>query len=509
MPEIGFHEVSRRFGPVQALDGVSFALRAGEVHALMGENGAGKSTLIRILAGLDHPDEGHLALDGATLQAGQPASMKQAGLRFIHQELHPVAGLSVAENMYLDYPYPTRFGLVNWRALNRRAGEALRRLGLCHIDPRAPMSMLGPGDQMLVRIAATLIPSGDGLAPWLYVMDEPTAALTGEESERLFAVIDELVRQGAGVLYVSHRMPEVLRISQTVTVLRDGQKISTVPRGETDQDRIIHDMTGRDLSDLFPPRSSPLNHDADAVLHVKDLRAANLHDIDLQLRPGEILGIGGLAGSGRGALLQTLLGASPREAGTIHLKGQPLKRRPTDVWAQGLAYIPRERRSEGLMMGRSIEENVVLPHLTRFSRLGAFADRRRQRKVTREQATQMRLKMVSPRQACNELSGGNQQKALFARALAGSPTVLMLDEPTRGVDIGARFDLYRIIRRLSEQGVAILLTSSDLPELIGLSDRIAIMRDGRLDESISTDGLTEGGLLAQFYQQPPTTDVAA
>jgi ribose transport system ATP-binding protein len=509
MPEIAFNDVSRRFGPVQALAGVSFALRAGEVHALMGENGAGKSTLIRILAGLDRPNNGHLALDGATLQAGQPALMKQAGLRFIHQELHPVSGLSVAENMFLDYRYPTRFGLVNWRALNAMAGAALQRLSLGHINPRSPMSTLGPGDQMLVRIAATLIPSGDGRAPWLYVMDEPTAALTGEESERLFAVIDELVRQGAGVLYVSHRMPEVLRICDRVTVLRDGQHISTLPRRKTDQDRIIHDMTGRDLGDLFPPRSLPIDGEAKPVLDVNGLCASGLHNIDLQLRRGEILGIGGLAGSGRGALLRTLLGASPREAGTIRLNGQPLKRRPADVWAQGLAYVPRERRSEGLMMARSIEENVVLPHLTRFSRLGAFIDKGRQRKVTREQATQMRLKMVSSRQACNELSGGNQQKALFARALAGSPSVLMLDEPTRGVDIGARFDLYRIIRSLSEQGVAILLTSSDLPELIGLSDRIAIMRDGQIDEGTPTDGLTEGGLLAQFYHQKPATGVAA
>ena len=499
MPSLKLNAISRAYGKVQALQRVSLDLQAGQVHALMGENGAGKSTLIRALAGLEPLDAGYIQLDGAALPAANPSAMQSAGLRFIHQELHPVRGLSVAENMHLDHAYPTQFGLIRWRALNSIARAVLARLGLMHIDPKAPMSTLGAGDQMLVRIAATLIRDPGEREPWLYVMDEPTAALTGEESERLFTVIDELTAQGSGVLYVSHRMPEVLRLADHVSVLRDVQLISSNARAQTDQNQIIHDMTGRDLSGLFPARAVALDEHAAPTLAVDGLAAGALASASFELRPGEILGIGGLSGSGRGALLRALLGDQPRQAGTVILDGRPLAIKPADVWAQGLAYIPRERRADGLMMGRSVRENIALPHLSRFARARVFLNAKRQKQIAENQGDQVRLKMTSDQQPCTELSGGNQQKVLFARALAGDPSVLMLDEPTRGVDIGARFDLYRIIRTLSEEGKAIILASSDLPELIGLCDRIAIMRDGTLAQIIPSDGLSEGDLLAQFY----------
>ncbi|MFK7792106.1 MAG: sugar ABC transporter ATP-binding protein [Devosiaceae bacterium] len=504
MPLLKLNAISRAYGKVQALNAVSLDLHTGQMHALMGENGAGKSTLIRALAGLEPLDAGTITIEGTVLPSASPSAMQSAGLRFIHQELHPVRGLSVAENMHLDHAYPTRFGLIRWGALNAIAKSALARLGLTHIDPKAPMSALGAGDQMLVRIAATLIQDDVAREPWLYVMDEPTAALTGEESERLFTVIGELTQQGSGVLYVSHRMPEVLRLADHVSVLRDGQLISSKARKQTDQDQIIHDMTGRDLSGLFPARAAPLpattTNRSTPSLVVKSLSAGTLQEASFSLQSGEILGIGGLSGSGRGALLRALLGDVPREAGTVLLDGRALATRPADVWTQGLAYIPRERRAEGLMMSRSVRENVALPHLTRFARAGVFLDQKRQRQVAENQGSDVRLKMTTDQQPCAELSGGNQQKVLFARALAGDPSVLMLDEPTRGVDIGARFDLYRIIRALSESGKAILLASSDLPELIGLSDRIAIMRDGVLADIISSEGLTEGALLTHFYR---------
>jgi ABC-type sugar transport system ATPase subunit len=500
MPTLDLDRINRRFGAVQALDGVGLTLSGAQVHALMGENGAGKSTLIRCLAGLDRPDAGTMTLDGRPLPFGSPGAMRAAGLRFIHQELHPVPGLSVAENMHLDHAYPTRFGLIDWRALNRVARDALDQLGLSHIDPRAPMSALGPGDQMLIRIAGTLIAQPGAAPAWLYVMDEPTAALTGAESDRLFAVIDRLIAQGAGVLYVSHRMPEVLRLSHRVTVLRDGQRISTHPIADTDQGRIIHDMTGRDLSGLFPPRTAPLPK-APPVLRVLGLSVGPLSDISLDLSPGEILGIGGLAGSGRNALLRAVLGDLPPGAGRITLAGHTLGRHPAQGWSHGIAYIPRERRSEGLMLRRAISENVMLPHLARFARAGLLLDHGAQARETATQSAATRLKSAGPAQAVEELSGGNQQKVLFARALAGRPKVLLLDEPTRGVDIGARFDLYRIIRALSDQGIAMILTSSDLPELIGLSDRIAILQDGRLTGEVPTEALSEAALLARFYEK--------
>lgn len=501
-------QVSRAFGQVRALRAVSLTLRAGEVHALMGENGAGKSTFIRTLAGLERPDNGHLELDGKRLTPANPAAMQAVGLRFIHQELHPVRGLSVAENMFLDHSYPSRFGLVNWRALNSSAGKALARLKLDHINPKTPMSVLGSGDQMLVRIAATLIQDESTGQPWLYVMDEPTAALTGEESERLFDVVGELVQHGAGVLYVSHRMPEVLQLGDRVSVLRDGELISTKLMQDTGQEQIIHAMTGRDLSGLFPPREGALDACAPPVLKVSNLQAGPLRGASFELLPGEILGIGGLSGSGRGALLRALLGEYGRDSGAAELGGKSVAVRPADVWRQGIAYIPRERRSEGLMMGRSIEENIALPHLTNFARGRYFVDRKRQRRTANEQGERVSLKMTSATQPCTELSGGNQQKVLFGRALAGSPSVLMLDEPTRGVDIGARFDLYRIIRSLSASGTALILSSSDLPELIGLSDRIAIMQDGKLGDIMPAKGLTEGALLSHFYNPSTASAVA-
>jgi ABC-type sugar transport system ATPase subunit len=462
----------------------------------MGENGAGKSTLIRILAGLDRPDAGRILLDGEVLPPASPAAVRAAGLRFIHQELHPVPGLSVAENMHLDHPYPRRFGLVDWPSLNRAAADALGRLDLERIDPRRPMTDLDTGDQMLVRIAATLIGGG---AAWLYVMDEPTAALTNAEAERLFDVISGLLRQGAGVLYVSHRMGEVIRLSHRVSVLRDGAVVSSGPLSATGQTRIIEEMTGRDLGGLFPQRNPA--RAGDVVLRATALSAGPLRHADLGLRAGEVLGVAGLSGSGRGALLRALTGALPRRAGTVELDGRPLGRTPADVWAAGVAYVPRERRSEGLMTRRAIFENVALPHLSGLARGGVFLDDRTQRRIAADIGARVQLRASSVMQACDELSGGNQQKVLFARALVGRPRVLLLDEPTRGVDIGARFDLYRLIRGLSEDGVAVIVASSDLPELLGLSDRIAVMRDGHLAETLPAEGLTEAALLARFYHE--------
>lgn len=506
MPALELNNVSRRFGAVQALDGVSLSLRAGEVHALMGENGAGKSTLIRILAGLDQPDGGSLALDGLSLATSSPAVMRAAGLRFIHQELHAVRGLSVAENMFLDRPYPRRFGLVDWRALNRAAAAALARLGLGRLRPTVPMSELGAGDQMLVRIAGTLV-GDDAAEPWLYVMDEPTAALTTAEAERLFAVIGEMVGQGAGVLYVSHRMPEVLRLADRVSVLRDGCHVSTRLLAETGQSRIIKEMTGRDLSGLFPAR-----HEAHApgpvVLEVEGLAAGTLRAARFELRAGEVLGVAGIAGSGRGALLRALLGEMPRQSGRALLNGRPLGRTPAKVWAGGVGYVPRERRSQGLMLHRSIAENIVLPHLSSLARGKVFLDHRGQRRKAGSLGQDVRLKAASVAQAVEELSGGNQQKVLFARALGGAPKVLLLDEPTRGVDIGARHELYRLIRQMTAEGLAVIMASSDLPELIGLSDRVAVMRDGALAEIVGAEGLTEAGLLARFYHDAGKEQVA-
>ncbi len=499
MPLLTLTTLTRRYGAARALDGVSVTLRSGEVHALMGENGAGKSTLIRLLSGLERPDAGGFLLEGQPLALGSPAAAHTAGLRVLHQELHVVPALSVAENMHLSTGCPTRAGLIDWRALRAASAGALARLGLGHIDPRLPMARLGPGDRMLVRIAATLI--GDsGPAPWLYILDEPTAALTGAEAERLFTVIAELKAQGAGILYVSHRMAEVLRLSDRVSVLRDGRLISSLPMAETDEARIIHDMTGRDLSELFPPRVAGSPAASPPLLRVSGLAAPGIAGVSFDLAPGEVLGVVGLSGAGRGALLASLMGANPRLGGTVTLDGRPFApQSPAEAWAAGLAHVPRERRSEGLMMERALTENVSLPHLARLARAHLFQNRPAERALLDDTGRAVRLKAGRPSDAADTLSGGNQQKVLFARALAGEPRLLLLDEPTRGVDVGAKFDIYRLIRGLADRGVAVILASSDLPEVIGLSDRIAVLHRGRLAHLVGAEGLSEGDLLTLCY----------
>lgn len=494
MPELRLSGIVKAFGPARALNGAALSLRSGEVHALMGENGAGKSTLIRILAGLESADAGEVTLDGAPLRLGSPALAKAAGFRFLHQELEVLPALSVAENMHLARPYPQRFGLVRWTALRQAAAKALHRLGVSHIDPRAVMGTLGPGDQMLVRIAATLLPDRD--TPWAYVMDEPTAALTGAEAQRLFEAIGALKTAGAAVLYVSHRMDEVMMLADRITVLRDGAHVATRDRPATNRDEIIRDMTGREMADLFPERVASAGPPA---LSVRGLRTPGLGPISFEVAACEVLGVAGLSGSGREALLPALIGAVPR-SGDIALRGVPVASDPAGAWAQGLAYVPPERRTDGVMPRRALAETVVLPHLSRLSRLGFF-QRRRAAGFVRRLAGDVKLKATGPDQPMAELSGGNQQKVLFARALAGAPAVLLLDEPTRGVDVGAKFDIYALIRDLTVKGAAVVVVSSDLPELIGLADRIVVLHAGTITRTLPAAGLTEAALLTACYQK--------
>ena len=495
MPHLSLDRIAKSYGPVHALRGVTLELSGTGVHALMGENGAGKSTLIRLMSGLEQPDSGQMRLDGAPAVLHTPQTAQKAGLRVLHQELQIVPGLSVAENMHLHRPFPRRLGLVDWARLNDAAREALGRLDLGRIDPRQPMGRLPTGDQMLCRIAATLVGTD---VPWLLILDEPTAALTPPESERLFRVIAELRAQGTGLLYVSHRLAEVMDLADRISVLRDGALVSSRLRAEVSEARLIEDMTGRPLPDLFPPRRRP--PPAPSVLRVRGLRAGPLRGIDLDLFPGEVLGIAGLVGSGRGHLLRALLGAVPRK-GEVSLAGRPLPASPEGAWANGMAYVPRERRAEGLMLLRPIVETATLPHLAGLC--GRILNRRAERAFLAKTGAQVRLKAAGPQVPAAALSGGNQQKLLFARAIGSNPKVLLLDDPTRGVDVGARADLYQLIRKLAVDGTAVLLVSSDLPELIGLSDRIAILQDGRIGHMLDTQGLTEAKLLAQTYKVGP------
>lgn len=491
---LGLTGVAKAYGATLALRSASLDLRGGEVHALMGENGAGKSTLIRILAGLERADAGRVELDGVPLRLAGPDDAAAAGFRFLHQEVQVVPDLSVVENMHLAHPLPVRWGLVDWRRLHAAAAAALGQLGISHIAPRAGMAGLGPGDRMLVRIAGTLI-TGDGPEPWLYVLDEPTAALSHAEAERLFAVIGRLTARGAGVLYVSHRMDEVMRLADRVTVLRDGATVAGVERADMDRNRIIHDMTGRAFGALFPQAGRT---EGRVVLRVEGLSAPPLAGIHCEVRAGEILGLAGLAGAGRNAFLKALIGAVPR-TGQVVLDGAEIGPDPASAWAAGVAYVPRDRRAEGVMLREGLGRTVSLPHLGILSRAG-FLDHAAAGGLVADTSAKVRLKARGPGQPVAELSGGNQQKVLFARALAGHPKLLLLDEPTRGVDVGAKADIYALIRGLAGEGTAVIVASSDLPELIGLCDRIAVLQGGKIAREIATQGLTEAGLLSAIYE---------
>jgi ribose transport system ATP-binding protein len=507
MTLLAIQNASKTYAGVAALRNVSLSIAPGEIHALMGENGAGKSTLIQILAGAVRADQVTIAIDSRPVAIDHPDDAFRHGLRFIHQELNVVPTLSVAENIFVGRAYPKRFGgFVDWRRLTRAAGGALARLGLTHIDPHRKLARLSFGDRMLVRIAAAFL---EGTAPaLLYVMDEPTAALTTGEAERLFAVLREIRRSGGSVLYVSHRLDEVMRLCDRVTVLRDGAVVATSPIAETSEDEIIRMMIGREVGEAHPPQPTAVGDEI--VLEANELAGPGVDRITLSLKKGEIVGLAGLAGAGQSELLNLLIGAERRKGGVVRLAGRNFSRAsPAAAWAAGLAYVPRERRAEGLFLSRAISENITLPHLGGLSRGGIFLARRRERAFTMAHAAGVGLRARGPHQRCRELSGGNQQKVLFARALAGRPKVLLLDEPTRGVDVAAKFDIYGIIRELKRAGTAVLIASSDAPELIALSDRILVMRDGVVTTALAASGLSEEALLAHCHGRPPAAKNSA
>jgi ABC-type sugar transport system ATPase subunit len=492
--------LAKSYGGAVALRDASLAVEAGEVHALIGENGAGKSTLIKILAGADAADAGEIALDGVAVSITSAREAHRLGLRFLHQELNVLPRLSVAENLFLGRAFPRRWGgLIDWRALRERSRAALEALGVADIAPETILGRLPIGDRMIVKIASTFLE--DASAPGrLFLMDEPTAALTGEESERLFRIIRKLTRRGCAVIYVSHRIDEVLRISDRVTVLRDGVSQAPIGSAGTTRASLIERMTGRASLEAAPV-ARPLPRPC-VALSVDRLAGEGIEGISFALHEGEILGVAGLENSGGDRLLKALLGAAKR--GTVSIAGEAVRARgPTEGWRRGLAYVPRERRSEGLFLSQDVARNVVLPHLRRLSHWRWLLNRPAERTEATEVGRRVRLRATGPRHRVWRLSGGNQQKVMFARAVAGAPRVLLLEEPTRGVDIAAKFDIHAVLRELAGAGAAIVISSSDHEELIALCGRIAILVDGRLSCIVPAEGLTPSRLLAHCYGDRP------
>lgn len=493
---LSLSRVTKTYAGVPALTDVALDLRAGEVHALMGENGAGKSTLIRILAGVTQADRMEAWMGGSPVQLRSPAEARASGFRFVHQELNIVPQISVAENILLGRPAPRRFGLaVDWPEMNRIASEALARFGVTAIDPAQKVARLGMGDRMLIRLAALLVE--DETPARLFVLDEPTAALTHAESDRLFRVIRSLRDQGAAILYVSHRIDEVMDLADRISVLRDGRNAMTVDTADTGKAGLIYAMTGRSLADHVPRRrTAPASN---VAARADGAATDRLSGIDFVLREGEVLGVAGLENAGQSEVLRLFLGEGRLRAGRIGLDGRNRPEGPAGAWARGCALVPRDRRREGLALGRSIAANMLLPHLAGLGGVPGLASARRERRLAAVLAKRVALKAQGMGQAVRLLSGGNQQKVLFARAMAGKPRLLLLDDPTRGVDVGARADIYDMIRQAGAEGCAVIVTSTDLPELIGLCDRILILRDGKQVALTPTDGLDPAGLLALIY----------
>jgi ribose transport system ATP-binding protein len=481
--------ITKSFPGVQALRDVDFDLRPGEVHVLVGENGAGKSTLIKILSGVYQADRGTIRLRGTDVRLTSPRDAQARGISTVYQEFNLVPQLSVAENVYLGQE-PLR-GPLRWIDQRRRLAatrDLLRGLGIDAMA-RAPVRTLGVAEQQLVEIAKAL--SRDAR---IIVMDEPTAALTAHEIQRLFGIVRTLTSRGIGVIYISHRLEELGEIGDRVTVLRDGQRVGTAEVGQVSVDEIIRMMVGRDVRNKYPKVTVPRGEE---VLRVEGLtRPGVLDGVSFSLRRGEILGIAGLVGAGRTELALTLFGAAPASAGRVTIKGVPVRpRSPREAIHAGLALLPEDRKRHGLVLVQSITTNVTLPVAHRLGRWGLL-DQGRMRTLARRYAGALRIATPTLDRRVVHLSGGNQQKVVLAKWLATRSEIVIFDEPTRGIDVGAKIEVYQLMNELVERGAGIVMISSELPEVLGMSDRILVMRQGRVAAEFMRADVTAERLMA-------------
>ncbi|MFD5062166.1 sugar ABC transporter ATP-binding protein [Streptomyces sp. NPDC058394] len=506
-PLLTMSGITKSFPGVRALDGVDLEVQAGEVHCLLGQNGAGKSTLIKVLAGAHQPDDGEIAWRGAPVALKSPIAAMRLGIATIYQELDLVEGLSVAENIFLGHEPTTARFIVRTREGRTAAAALLKRLGHPEIDPARPVGALSAAQQQIVSMARAL--SHDVR---LIVMDEPSAALDPDEVDNLFRIVASLTADGVAVVYISHRLEEIRRIGDRVTVLKDGRAVAVgLPAKSTPTRDIVAMMTGRNVEYVFPQRPETSAEVTEAarqepVLTVEGLaREGEFAPLDLALRPGEIVGLAGLVGSGRSEILETIYGARRPSAGRVLVGGRPL--RPGSVRAAvaaGIGLAPEERKAQALLMLESVTRNVSVSSMSRFSRAG-WLDRGAERRAARTATRELSLRPDNPDTPVRTLSGGNQQKAVLARWLLRGCRVLLLDEPTRGVDVGARAELYAVIRRLADEGLAVLLVSSEVPEVLGLADRVLVLREGRVVHTADARELDEHRVLDLVMEGSPTS----
>ncbi|MET9042463.1 sugar ABC transporter ATP-binding protein [Streptomyces sp. NPDC004362] len=500
-PLLSMSGITKSFPGVRALDGVDLDVRAGEVHCLLGQNGAGKSTLIKVLAGAHQPDTGAIHWRGEPVTLRSPIAAMRLGIATIYQELDLVEHLSVAENVHLGHE-PTSAGfVVRGKAARASTAALLRRLGHPEIDPGRLVGELSAAQQQIVSMARAL--SHDVR---LIVMDEPSAALDPDEVDNLFRIVGDLTADDVAVVYISHRLEEIRRIGDRVTVLKDGRAVAGgLPAKSTPTREVVALMTGRNVEYVFPERLSSAPTGA-PVLQVRGLaRDGEFAPLDLEIRPGEIVGLAGLVGSGRSEVLETIYGARRPTAGQVLVDGRPL--RPGSVRAAvraGLGLAPEERKAQALLMLESVTRNVSVSSLSRFSR-GGWIDRRAELGAARASTRELSLRPDNPAVPVRTLSGGNQQKAVLARWLLRGCRVLLLDEPTRGVDVGARAELYAVVRRLADDGLAVLLVSSEVPEVLGLADRVLVLREGRVVHTAPARELDEHRVLDLVMEGSPAS----
>jgi rhamnose transport system ATP-binding protein len=468
---------TKRFGAVVALGDGSITLYPGEAHALVGENGAGKSTLVKILGGVHQPDSGTLTIDGEEVRFSGPADAQAAGVSIIYQEPSLFPDLTVAENIFMGRQPLATGRRIDRRAMERKAREIFTRLGV-QLDPSRMARGLSVADQQIVEIAKAL-----SFNATVLVMDEPTAALTTTEVLRLFEVIKTLRAQGAAVLFISHRLEEVYACCQRVTIMRDGRFVRSAPVDEVSIDDIIRSMVGRELDTLFPKSEvAP----GEVVLEVRGLtRAGVFHDISFDVRAGEIVALAGLVGAGRSEVARAVFGVDRRDSGTVRLAGRALPNGDARAaMAAGMALVPEDRRQQGLVMDLGIDQNVALASLSRLRRLGLIL-RSSERRLAATWASRLQLKFGRLGNAVSTLSGGNQQKVVLGKWLARGPRLLIIDEPTRGIDVGTKAEVHRILDGLVAEGMAVLMISSDLPEVLGMADRVIVLREGRITAELT------------------------
>ena len=499
-PLLEARAISKSFSGVHALRDVSFDVRGGEVHALVGENGAGKSTLIRILTGAEVPDAGSLVVGGRAVDHLDPDAAHRQRVAAIYQQPSLFPHLTVTENIALALERGRLWRRVDWTARRRQAARLLDEVGAV-IDPERLAVSLSMPEQQIVEIAKAV-----GADARVLVMDEPTASLASHEVERLFRIVARLRSQGAGIVYVSHRLPEVFAIADRITVLRDGCLVATNVAGSVTPDEIVRMMVGRELTSIVPARAAI----GDVVLEVRNLTnaALGLRDVTFEVRAGEILGIAGLVGSGRTELAETLFGIAPATGGELRLQGEPVRiAAPYDAMRLGIAYLPEDRLRHGVVAAMAIDANVTLASLHGYSTWGLI-DRPAERASAARHIDRLRIKTPSASAAVEALSGGNQQKVALARWLERAPRILILDEPTQGVDVGAKAEIHAIIRERAAAGLACLLISSELPEILGMCDRIAVMRGGTIVSMLPRQGATQEAILERALGHAPAAPPA-